>query len=355
MPKKLQLSIPTPCHENWEAMTPVEKGKFCGSCQKQVIDFSNMSDRQVVEFFKKPSTGSVCGRFMSDQLERDIEIPRKRIPWLKYFFQFALPAFLVSLKASAEKMQGTVAIIKLNKDTAKFPPVLRNSLPVCKEPIVGDTIITPVNYPVENIKGEVSIIPGYQRKRIIVGKVLDETGAPLPGVLIRIKEGDKGVSADNYGSFILNAKKGDILQVTGAGLELTEATIVNENNIIVIAKRLVLGEVNIHKTKVNKILNQIDLIPASLENPEVNGFKLFPNPVISGTNLNIEWNQTEEGYYTLQLLNQSGQSVYQKEIWIDTDARLLNIDIPFVPAGSYFISLTSRKSGKRFKEKIILQ
>lgn len=39
---------------------------------------------------------------MGDQLNRDIEIPKKRIPWLKYFFQFALPAFLISVKASAQ-------------------------------------------------------------------------------------------------------------------------------------------------------------------------------------------------------------------------------------------------------------
>ena len=95
MGKKIQLSVPKPCHEDWDAMTPVDKGKFCGSCQKQVVDFSNMSDREVAVFFKKPSTGSVCGRFMTDQLERDLEIPKKRIPWLKYFFQFVIPAFLV--------------------------------------------------------------------------------------------------------------------------------------------------------------------------------------------------------------------------------------------------------------------
>src|SRR5688572_9080568 len=104
MSKKIQLSVPTPCHEDWNAMTPVEKGKFCGSCQKQVVDFSNMNDRQVAEFFKKPSTGSVCGRFMSDQLERDIEIPKKRIPWFKYFFSMALPAFFFA-KAGAQNGQ----------------------------------------------------------------------------------------------------------------------------------------------------------------------------------------------------------------------------------------------------------
>ena len=96
MAKKLQLQVPTPCHENWENMTATDKGRFCDSCQKQVIDFSNKSDREIAMFFKKPSSGSVCGRFMEDQLNRDIEIPKIRIPWLKYFFQFLIPAFLVS-------------------------------------------------------------------------------------------------------------------------------------------------------------------------------------------------------------------------------------------------------------------
>ena len=78
MNKKLHLSIAQPCHENWDGMTQTEKGKFCGSCQKQVVDFSKMGDNQIAEFFKKPTTGSVCGRFMSDQLEHAYEIPKKK-------------------------------------------------------------------------------------------------------------------------------------------------------------------------------------------------------------------------------------------------------------------------------------
>src|SRR5215211_7593598 len=102
MGKHLQLSVPTPCHENWDKMNPVEKGRFCDSCQKKVIDFSHMSDREVATFFKKPSTGSVCGRFMPDQLDRAFEIPRKRIPWLKYFFQITVPLFLANFKSKAQ-------------------------------------------------------------------------------------------------------------------------------------------------------------------------------------------------------------------------------------------------------------
>ena len=74
--KKIQLSIPRPCHENWDAMKPSEKGKFCASCQKTVIDFTEMNDRQIAEFFKRPPS-SVCGRFQEVQLNRNIEIPRK--------------------------------------------------------------------------------------------------------------------------------------------------------------------------------------------------------------------------------------------------------------------------------------
>lgn len=100
--KKIHLSIPRPCHENWEAMTPTEKGKFCASCQKTVVDFTSMSDRQIAEFFKKPAS-SVCGRAHNDQLNRDILIPKKRIPWIKYFFQFTWPAFVLFLKSCGFK------------------------------------------------------------------------------------------------------------------------------------------------------------------------------------------------------------------------------------------------------------
>src|SRR5687768_17124297 len=106
--KQLNLSIPTPCHENWEQMSQAEKGKFCGACQKTVVDFTEMSDRQLADFFKKPKS-NVCGRFNNDQLDREIIIPKKRIPWIKYFFQFTWPAFMLGLKSCTNPTIGKVA------------------------------------------------------------------------------------------------------------------------------------------------------------------------------------------------------------------------------------------------------
>jgi hypothetical protein len=99
--RKIHLSIPQPCHENWEAMTEAEKGRFCTACQKTVIDFTNMSDRQLAEFFRKPKS-NLCGHFYNDQLDRAIEMPKKRIPWIKYFFQITWPALVFALKASGQ-------------------------------------------------------------------------------------------------------------------------------------------------------------------------------------------------------------------------------------------------------------
>jgi len=56
MPKAIQLNIPKPCHENWNAMSPKEQGRYCGSCQKTVVDFSVMSDKEIVDYFRKPLT-----------------------------------------------------------------------------------------------------------------------------------------------------------------------------------------------------------------------------------------------------------------------------------------------------------
>ena len=78
---KINISIPTPCHEDWQKMTPLEKGKFCSSCQKQVHDFTKSSDSQILAVFD--TNENLCGRFLVSQLSRPIEKPKnKRKKWL---------------------------------------------------------------------------------------------------------------------------------------------------------------------------------------------------------------------------------------------------------------------------------
>ena len=194
MAKKIQISVPVPCHEDWEAMTTVEKGKFCGSCQKQVVDFSNMSDREIAQFFKKPSTGSVCGRFMNDQLDRDIEMPKKRIPFVKYLFNLLLPAFLLT-KLSAQKTIGKV-IPPQSRDT--IPQKATNELitlgmimPTEIQPVTGDTVC-------------VKPTPIVSLPEIIKGKVVDEYGHRIPSVSVTTSAPGIGVPAYEKGEFSIS-------------------------------------------------------------------------------------------------------------------------------------------------------
>lgn len=89
--RAIELSIPTPCSQNWDEMTVNEKGHFCENCNKSVVDFTNYNDQQLVDFFKK-STGNICGQFRDSQLEKKIytvELTQNR-----FFPQFLISAIL---------------------------------------------------------------------------------------------------------------------------------------------------------------------------------------------------------------------------------------------------------------------
>ncbi len=73
-PKPIQIHIPQPCSQNWDEMTSVDQGKFCAHCQKKVTDFTEWSDAALYNFFSK-NTDHVCGRFLSSQVNRIINIP----------------------------------------------------------------------------------------------------------------------------------------------------------------------------------------------------------------------------------------------------------------------------------------
>ena len=70
---KYFLQINEPCHQNWDAMTATEQGKFCNSCNKQVIDFTTFTDAQIVAYVEKANGNLFCGNFEANQLGRWIE------------------------------------------------------------------------------------------------------------------------------------------------------------------------------------------------------------------------------------------------------------------------------------------
>jgi len=71
MKKKVSLtvSIPHPCTQSWNEMNPVENGRYCLHCQKTVIDFSVMTDKEILAVISQQQ-GNLCGNFQPAQLNR---------------------------------------------------------------------------------------------------------------------------------------------------------------------------------------------------------------------------------------------------------------------------------------------
>jgi hypothetical protein len=345
MSKKFQLQIPEPCHEDWNKMTPGDKGRFCDSCQKTVHDFTGMSDVQLVAFFKKPSTGSVCGRFYNDQLERDFEISRKRLPWIKYFFQFALPVFLTTMKTHAQ------------------------GKPVFKENLAVDSVLSSCSKSPE----DGYILGNLMPSKYLSGQVIDEQGKGIPYATVFIKGTTNGASCDSVGFFKLsipslqkkltliascvgysekerqiNLKKGNSTQITLS----TNSTLNGE--VVVIAGITRKGKTTYGYT--STVRTERISYWQKLKDHFVNdSIKLFPNPAKSESEIKIEWRKAPEGEYIVDLYNLQGQLIKSSLARFENEINSFTFQMPAITPGSYLLQMTNKKSGKTRSEKIIIQ
>ena len=117
--------IPHPCHEDWNAMTDSEtseeRGRHCDVCSKVVVDFTKMSDAEMIDYLQQHSKQKICGHFRNEQLYQaeKIEINLAPIPtnlsFKKYFAIALLIAFtsfgLVSCKSNSGRTVGEIVVV----------------------------------------------------------------------------------------------------------------------------------------------------------------------------------------------------------------------------------------------------
>jgi len=96
MERKYKITIPEPCHEDWNKMTPNDNGRFCGSCSKNVVDFTNMMPDEIQDNFLKHS--NVCGRFKNSQLNSlTIQIPNRVLYSQTHYHKMFLLALFIAM------------------------------------------------------------------------------------------------------------------------------------------------------------------------------------------------------------------------------------------------------------------
>lgn len=123
----MKIVIDNPCHENWSNMTPNEKGAFCLSCQKNVIDFSKRTIDEIKNFFTELSDKtSVCGRFKEEQLNE--------ISFDHFFAQFRNWRFFQKAAAIAFFVFGFSLFGHAQNNVHKQPDMLKGEVVVIMPP-----------------------------------------------------------------------------------------------------------------------------------------------------------------------------------------------------------------------------
>lgn len=165
---KISIEIPEACGENWEHMTVSQLGKFCQVCEKEVIDFTNTTDAELLQKIK--SGQKICGRFKQSQLSRDLKPNNSKTNWK----QLAVAAGFTSVLAIA-------APANAQKTSTKTEQLEKTSEKNSEEK--------------NSISAKDSIV--------ISGTVTDEEDLPIPGVHIKVLDSKILTQTDFDGNFMI--------------------------------------------------------------------------------------------------------------------------------------------------------
>ena len=188
IPMRIAISIPKPCHEDWNAMIPHPGSgpgrapRFCDSCQHSVADLTTATDAELVALFTS-DTKPKCARFDPRQLERVLgESPTSR----NHALPIAAFSSLLAVAAGQEAMAQGGPVIELTGEPAisappppntlrmgkprifvpqpmdtvppiKMGEVVPHSIPPTDRPIIGDTVV--MERPELHMVGQMTVRP----------------------------------------------------------------------------------------------------------------------------------------------------------------------------------------------------
>lgn len=127
METKFKITIPKPCHEDWNAMLPKDNiGKFCIVCNKDVIDFTYWNSTDIQDYIDKNKGQNIFGKFKNEQLDSiNIQIPEQALYSQINFHKIFLLALFISMGTTLFSCQNKygekqkINTIEVVKDTVK--------------------------------------------------------------------------------------------------------------------------------------------------------------------------------------------------------------------------------------------
>ncbi len=109
----MSIKIPKKCNQSWDNMSPTIGGKFCSTCNLEVIDFTDWKTEDIISYVQR-STGKVCGRLSSTQSAPNYRVQFSHTQKLSRFgFGLALSGLLFTQSALAESHITDTATVHL--------------------------------------------------------------------------------------------------------------------------------------------------------------------------------------------------------------------------------------------------
>lgn len=217
-----KITIPQPCSEDWNKMTATQKGAFCKSCAKEVIDFTSTTKRELSRKIKQGD--KLCGRFKPEQLNS----PLPRVSQSQFRHNAAMLGF--------------------------------TSLLALGTPLVAQQTTEPTQTEQNYIVGRIAPQPVEKETYTLTGIVKDSHDLPLPGVSLILKGSTIGAKTDMAGKFSItiptaNTREKQVLWVSYLGFETQEIAIkesMKSLSISLVEDEVILGDIVIEEYPVKK-------------------------------------------------------------------------------------------------------
>ncbi|MBO3272562.1 carboxypeptidase-like regulatory domain-containing protein [Hymenobacter defluvii] len=164
------ITIPTPCHENWQHMTSTAQGRHCAACQTVVVDFTQFTDAELLAYLSQRTGQPTCGRFRAGQLGRPLRPTVAATAVSRWRAWLAAAVAVWGLREAAAPAVRAQVSVEQQEPKPSFLPITLGM--VAQPPVV------------------------------VRGTVTDGEG-PLPGVTVFLTGTQLGVSCDANGRFEL--------------------------------------------------------------------------------------------------------------------------------------------------------
>ncbi|WP_298396610.1 carboxypeptidase-like regulatory domain-containing protein [Flavobacterium sp.] len=113
--EKINIQINQPCSENFNTFSKTEKGGFCKSCNKSVIDFTKMSDEEIIKYFSDQKV-KTCGLFLDSQLKSYSDVAKQKLnPFLSSIFGLSLLSILAFTTSYAQEKSSKSEVVQKEK------------------------------------------------------------------------------------------------------------------------------------------------------------------------------------------------------------------------------------------------